>query len=159
MPPSDVPAGTPDPPPAPEIGQIVGCRQDARQQATHRPTGARQQQRAVVDAFLLAAHSGDFEELLRVLDPNVTSRTYTARGAVIKLGATEVATAAQRSAHTKTTEYAVLVNGEPGIVARGTSGKLVGVMGCTAVDGRIVQIISLTDPDRLAAMNLPEPPK
>ena len=84
-----------------EIGQIIGRSTDATKmlasrarrkvQGTHRPTEERQQQRAVVDAFLAAARSGDFEGLLRVLDPDVTWRTYTARGVVVRLGATEVA--------------------------------------------------------------------
>src|SRR5579872_6343727 len=76
-----------------EIGQIIGRSADAAKmlasrarrkvQDTPRPTDERQQQRAVVDAFLAAARSGDFEGLLRVLDPDVTWRSYTARGVVI----------------------------------------------------------------------------
>jgi RNA polymerase sigma-70 factor (ECF subfamily) len=31
-------------------------------------------------------------------------------------------------------------------------------MACTVVDGRIVEILSTTDPDRLAAMDLPASP-
>jgi RNA polymerase sigma-70 factor (ECF subfamily) len=53
----------------------------------------------------------------------------------------------------------VLVNGEPGIVAWGANGKPVGVMACTVVDGRIVEILSMTDPERLAAMDLPGRPE
>ena len=84
-----------------EIGQIIGRSTDAAKmlasrarrkvQDTPRPAKERQQQRAVVDAFLAAARSGDFEGLLRVLDPEVTWRSYTARGVVVRLGAAEVA--------------------------------------------------------------------
>ncbi|MET8983823.1 hypothetical protein ABZW49_00065 [Nonomuraea wenchangensis] len=52
----------------------------------------------------------------------------------------------------------VLVNGEPGIVAWDANGKPAGVMACTVVDGRIVEILSVTDPERLASMDLPGRP-
>lgn len=62
-----------------EIGQILGRSTDATKmlasrarqkvQGTHRPADEAQQRRAVVDAFLAAARGGDFEGLLRVLDP------------------------------------------------------------------------------------------
>ena len=54
--------------------------------------------------------------------------------------------------------HPVLVNGEPGIVAWGANGKPLGVLACTVVDGRIVEITSLRDPRQLAAMNLPGRP-
>jgi RNA polymerase sigma factor (sigma-70 family) len=151
-----------------EIGQIIGRSTDASKmlasrarrkvQGTHRSTDDPQQQRAVVDAFLAAARDGDFEGLLRVLDPDVMWRTHTAHGVVVKLGATEVAIAAQRGARAKATAQRVLVNGEPGIVAWGEKGKPLGVMACTVVDGRIVELLSVTDPKRLAAMDLPGRP-
>ena len=55
-------------------------------------------------------------------------------------------------------EPACLVNGDPGIVAYGVGGKPLSVMACTVVEGRIVGILSTTDPDRLAAMDLPSRP-
>ena len=57
--------------------------------------------------------------------------------------------------HAKLTARRVLVNGEPGIVAWGENGKPRSVMACTVVDGRIVEMLSVTDPERLAAMDLP----
>jgi RNA polymerase sigma factor (sigma-70 family) len=152
-----------------EIGQIIGKSTDASKmlasrarrkvQGTPRPTDQPQQQRAVVDAFLAAARSGDFEGLLRVLDPDVTWRTHTPRGVVVRLGATEVAARAQRGSHAKVTARPVLVNGEPGIVAWDANGRPLSVMACTVVDGRIVEILSVTDPKRLAAMDLPTRPE
>ncbi len=68
-----------------EIGQILDRSSDAVKMMASRarrkvqdvppPTGDRrrkQEQREVVDAFLAAARDGDFEALLRVLDPDVT---------------------------------------------------------------------------------------
>jgi RNA polymerase sigma-70 factor (ECF subfamily) len=150
-----------------EIGQIIGKSGDAAKmlasrarrkvQGTPRPNDERRQQRAVVDAFLAAARRGDFDGLLRVLDPDVTWRAYTARGLVVRQGAAEVAGRAQRGAHSTLTGRRALVNGEPGIVAWRTSGKPHSVMACTVVDGRIVEILSVSDPERLAAMDLPAP--
>ncbi len=127
-------------------------------EGTHRPTDELRQRGAVVDAFLAAARGGDFEGLMRVLDPNVMTRTHTAHGVVVKLGATEVATAVHRGARAKVTARRVLVNGEPGIVAWSANGKPLGVMACTVVDGRIVEILSVTDQQRLEVMDLPGRP-
>jgi RNA polymerase sigma factor (sigma-70 family) len=143
-----------------EIGQILGRSADATKmlasrarrkvQETRRPSDERRRQRAVVDAFLAAARGGDFEELLRLLDPDVTWRSYSARGMVVGSGAAELATRAQRGARAMVSTRPVLVNGEPGLVAYGTKGRLLGVVGCTVVDGRIVGILSVSDPERLA---------
>lgn len=151
-----------------EIGQIVGRSADASKmlasrarrkvQGTARPADARRQKRAVVDAFLSAARDGDFEGLLRVLDPDVAWRSHTAHGVVVRLGANEFAARAQRGARVEVTARRVLVNGEPGIVAWGTNGRPAAVMACTVVDGRIVEIVSVRDPERLAAMDLPARP-
>ena len=148
-----------------EIGQIIGRSTDAAKmlasrarrkvQDTPRSTDERQQQRAVVDAFLAAARGGDFEGLLRVLDPEVTWRSYTARGVVVRLGATEVAGRAQHGSRAALTARPVLVNGEPGVVVWDAKGRPRSVMACTVVDGRIVEILSVTDPERLASMDLP----
>jgi ketosteroid isomerase-like protein len=122
---------------------------------TLRPADERQQQRAVVDAFLAAARVGDFEGLLRVLDPEVTWRAHTARGVIVRVGASEVAGKAQHGVHAKLTAHRVLVNGEPGIVAWDAKGKPRSVMACKVTDGRIVEILSVSDPERLDAMDLP----
>lgn len=148
-----------------EIGQIIGRSADASKmlasrarrkiQGAHRRTDERQQQRAVIGAFLAAARAGDFEGLLRVLDPDVRWHSYTARGVVVRLGATEVAARVQRAAGATGTARPVLVNGEPGIMALSASGKPLSVMACTVVGGRIVEILSTSDPNRLASMDLP----
>ncbi|WP_329181593.1 sigma-70 family RNA polymerase sigma factor [Streptomyces sp. NBC_01477] len=151
-----------------EIGRIVGKSADATKmlasrarrkvQDTQRPAGGPQQRRAVVDAFLAAARSGDFEGLLRVLDPDVTWRSCGARGVVVRLGATEVAVRSQRGVRAAVTTRPALVNGEPGMVAWGPNGRLLGVLACTVVDGRIVEVLSVSDPARLASMGVPVRP-
>ena len=152
-----------------EIGRILGRSTDATKmlasrarrkvQASHRATStARRQQREVVDAFLAAARGGDFEGLMRVLDPDVSLRTYNARGVVLRQGAAEVAEKVQHGA-AKTTARRVLVNGQPGIVAYAADGRPLSVMACTVVDDRIVKILSVIDAKRLAAMDIPRWPQ
>ncbi|MFF7575550.1 sigma-70 family RNA polymerase sigma factor [Streptomyces sp. NBC_01707] len=151
-----------------EIGRIIGRSTDATKmlasrarrkvQDTPRTAEDRQQRRAVVDAFLAAARSGDFQGLLRILDPDVAWRSCTTRGVVVRLGAAEVADRAQRGARATVTARPALINGEPGVVAWGANGKLLGVMACTVVDGRIVEILSVSDRERLASIGLPEHP-
>jgi RNA polymerase sigma factor (sigma-70 family) len=151
-----------------EIGQILGKSADASKMLASRarrkvqngrqPASERQQQREVVDAFLTAARAGDFDGLLRVLDPDVTWRVHTPRGVVVRLGASEVVGKIQQTVHAKGTLRRVLVNGEPGIAAWSADGKPFAVMACTVVDGRIVAMESVTDPARLVSIDLPAPP-
>ena len=142
-----------------EIGRILGKSTDATKmlasrarrkvQAKERPTAGREQ-REVVQAFLKAARDGDFEALLRVLDPEVRLTVDTADGVVIVLGATKVAAGAQRGAAAAGGQE-VLVNGLPGIVSRREDGTL-SVMAFTVVDGRIVAITAVTDPAKLGGI-------
>lgn len=150
-----------------EIGEILGKSSDASKmlasrarrkvQGTSRSTGDRAQQRAVVDAFLAAARAGDFDALLRVLDPDVEWRVHTARGLVVRRGASTAATRIQRARQASATSRRVLVNGEPGVAVWSPDGTLRAVMACTVVDGRIVDMESVTDRDRLASIDLPAP--
>ncbi len=150
-----------------EIGQILGKSTDAAKmlasrarrkvQAPGRPAAAGREQREVVQAFLAAARGGDFEGLLRVLDPDVELTVDTPDGRVVVLGATTVAARAQFAAAAATRGRAVLVDGRPGIVSWGEDGAPLSIMAFTVVDGRITGIAVVSDPDRLAAMDLPVP--
>lgn len=148
-----------------EVGAIVGRSADAakmaasrarrRVQAAPRPVAERQEQRAVVDAFLTAARAGDFDALLRVLDPDLTWTRRTARDEVVFIGANAVLEAVRRGDPSRIEARRVSVNGAPGILVWGPTGKPVGLMACTVVGGRIVDVDSLLDPARLARMDLP----
>ncbi|WP_424528628.1 sigma-70 family RNA polymerase sigma factor [Sphaerisporangium viridialbum] len=150
-----------------EIGQILGKSTDATKmlasrarrkvQATERPTATGREQRQVVQAYLAAARRGDFEGLLRVLDPEVKLTVGTPNGVVVTLGATKVAAGAQLSAGAAARGRAVLVNGLPGFVSWREDGTPLSVIAFTIVDGRIAGITVVTDPARLASMSLPEP--
>ncbi len=150
-----------------EIGQILGKSTDATKmlasrarrkvQATDPPTAVGREQRAVVQAFLAAARDGDFEGLLRVLDPEVRLTVDGPDGVVVTLGATKVAAGAQLGAGAAARGRAVLVNGLPGIVSWRADGAPLSVMAFTVADGRITGIAALVDPARLASMDLPDP--
>jgi RNA polymerase sigma factor (sigma-70 family) len=150
-----------------EVGHILGKSTDATKmlasrarrkvQATERPTVVGREQREVVQAFVAAARRGDFEGLLRVLDPEVRLTVDTPDGAVVTLGATRVAAGAQLGAGAAARGRTVLVNGLPGIVSWREDGSPLSVIAFTVVDGRIAGIAAVTDPVRLASMDLPDP--
>ncbi|MEU6719730.1 RNA polymerase sigma factor SigJ [Nonomuraea sp. NPDC046802] len=115
-------------------------------------------QRRVVDAFLAAARSGDFAALVSILDPEVMLR---ADGGVLTGGmkvlrgvaavAGQLATF-QRMA-TSATTHPALVNGLAGLVNT-FDDQLISVMSFTIADGKIATIDILSDPDRLARLDL-----
>ncbi|WUH89210.1 sigma-70 family RNA polymerase sigma factor [Streptomyces sp. NBC_00433] len=142
-----------------DAAKMLASRARRKVQDAHRPPDELTRQRAVVDAFLAAARGGDFEGLLRVLDPDVTWRSYTARGVVVRLGAAEVAVRAQRGVRAAVTARPVLVNGDSGVVVWDAHGRLLGVMACTVVGGRIVGMLSVSAPERLASMGVPDRPE
>jgi len=152
-----------------EIGEIIGRSTDATKmlasrarrkvQGTPQPQEEPRRQRAVVDAFLAAARNGDFEGLVTLLDPNVTWRTYHPKGVLTTVGAAEVAEPVIRGARSMTSALPVRVNGEPGFVAWGANGKVLGLVACTVVEGRIVELVTVSDRKRLDAMDLPPRPE
>jgi RNA polymerase sigma-70 factor (ECF subfamily) len=150
-----------------EIGQILGKSTDAAKmlasrarrkvQSTERPTTVGRRQRTVVDAFRKAARDGDFEALLRVLDPNVERTIHTPDGVVVTLGATEVAAGAKTYRDTSVAQQAVLVGDRPGFVSWRAGGAPLSLIAFTITDDLITAIEIFADPAKLAAMNLPAP--
>ena len=109
--------------------------------------------REIVDAFLAAAHGGDFERLLAVLDPDVVMRTDQGGGALNVLeGAQAVATSARFFAGTRVAHPAT-VDGLAGFVAT-EDGVPVAVLRFVIADGRITAIDALGGVDRVAGLGL-----
>src|SRR6266508_1543527 len=105
-------------------------------------------QRQVVDAFFAAARAGDFDALVQVLDPDVVLRADFGAGrppAVIR-GVRAVAKLARapRSAQL----YPALVNGTVGAVVT-IDGRPFSVLAFTVVNGKIVEIDNIRDPNRV----------
>ncbi|MFI7675737.1 RNA polymerase sigma factor SigJ [Actinophytocola sp. NPDC049390] len=153
-----------------EIASVVGRSSAATRQLASRarrrvrgvsttPDPDLSRQRVVVDAFFAAAHAGDFDRLVAVLDPDVVLRSdngavpggalRTVRGAEAVAGQ---ALLFRRAGQTATGEPA-LVNGAAGMVLR-RAGKPQVVFGFTVVGGRIAEIDILADPERVAALVL-----
>jgi len=148
-----------------EIAPIVGRSPTATRQlasrARRRVQGAATdsdvdltRQREVVDAFLAASRSGDFDALLAVLDPDAVLR---ADQAAVHMGALEevrgaLAVTRQFSGRARAAKLA-LVNGAIGLVWA-TSGRLRVVFGFTITRGKIVAIDMLADPEHLRQLEL-----
>jgi RNA polymerase sigma factor (sigma-70 family) len=152
-----------------EIAPILGRTPTAARQLASRarrrvqgvvpvPDASLARQHGVVNAFLVAVRSGDFDALLTVLDPDVV--LHADRGRVppgtpsIVRGARAVAEGAM--VFSRLAEFArpVLVNGGAGLVGVGPQGQLLSVMGFTVADGKIVEIDILLDPVRLRRVDL-----
>ncbi|MGW7281041.1 hypothetical protein ACWGIV_22630 [Streptomyces sp. NPDC054844] len=112
----------------------------------------------MVDAFLTAARGGDFDALLAVLDPDVglradggalTGGLRTIRGAAAVAGQLDTF---QRMA-TAATTCPALVNGFAGLVNT-LDGQPLSVMSFTVTGGRIAAMDILSDPARLARLDL-----
>jgi RNA polymerase sigma-70 factor (ECF subfamily) len=113
-------------------------------------------QRRVVNAFLAAARDGDFDALLAVLDPDVVLRADNGSGVQIVRGAAVVAGQAmsfRRTATVVPVVQPVLINGVAGMVST-IDGTPISVACFTVTDGHIAEIDILTDPDRLARLDL-----
>ncbi len=112
-------------------------------------------QRAVVDAFFAAARGGDFDALVALLDPDVVLRIDAGAGprAASKMirGAVAVARQAQIGLAPALPTVHVrpaLVNGAAGVVVT-VGGRPITVMGFTVADGKIAEIDSIADPERV----------
>ncbi|MGO4758183.1 sigma factor-like helix-turn-helix DNA-binding protein, partial [Streptomyces sp. 2MCAF27] len=111
--------------------------------------------REVVDAFLTASRGGDFDALLAVLDPDVVARSDggTLRPSLLRRGAADVASQAITFARLAEAARPVLINGSPGVVSV-AEGRVVSVMAFTIRGGRITALDILTDPERIAGLDL-----
>jgi RNA polymerase sigma factor (sigma-70 family) len=112
-------------------------------------------QREVLDAFLAAAHDGDFEGLVTVLDPDVVLRADLGplEGSREVRGAEAVASQARAYSQLGLLVQPALVNGAVGTVSF-RDGEPFSVGGFTIRDGRIVEIDFLADPARLRELDL-----
>ncbi|WP_436772875.1 sigma-70 family RNA polymerase sigma factor [Yinghuangia sp. YIM S09857] len=150
-----------------DIAPIVGRTPTAARQLASRarrrvrgltpePEADRAKQRAVVEAFLSASREGDFEELLRVLDPDVVLRADVGAGTIgvsqVVRGAREVAGQALRFREFANSGRLVSVNGGIGVL-NAPEGRPLSVAGFTIANGRIIELDILADPERLARLD------
>ena len=117
-------------------------------------------QRRVIEAFLAAARIGSFEQLLLVLDPDVTFRLDVGGDPRFARPALSGAEAVAREILGTGRPFASLariavVNGAVGVVAGSPGRRPVGVVGFTIAGGRIAAIDIVADPAKLAGVRAP----
>jgi RNA polymerase sigma factor (sigma-70 family) len=152
-----------------EIASIVGRSEDAARQLASRarrrirgaepPATSRKRQWEVVAAFLAAARDGDFEALLRVLDPDVVARADPI-SAVRLIGRTgeirgreAVARSAMSFRNLAGGAHRAVIDGNPGFVVFAGE-RPFAILEVTIRDDLVVAIDILADPQRLERLDL-----
>jgi len=152
-----------------EIAPVVGrspatarqlasrARRRVRGADVHAPDPDIASQRKVVEAFFAAAHNGDLGALVAVLDPDVVVRTDCAPAFAefsgVRRGAEAVASQVLAVANPAAPKLPVLVNGAAGVVVM-FGGQPFAVMGFTISDGKVVEINTILDPERVRRLDL-----
>jgi RNA polymerase sigma factor (sigma-70 family) len=146
---------------APMVGRTPAAAKQLASRARRRVKGAGvpapdpdpARQREVVDAFFAAGRRGDFDALVAALHPDVVLRAdfgarRRAASAVIR-GADAVARQALLGSALPTARvHPVLVNTDPGVVIT-VHGRPFAVMSFTIADGKIAEIDTIADPERV----------
>lgn len=144
-----------------QIAPVVGRSPDATRKLASRarrrvrgvatvPQGDLRQQHAVINAFLTASRTGNFEALLTLLDPNVvlhddrTDAAQELRGAA--LVAQQVVGRAQAA-------HPALINGAVGVVVA-PFGRLLMILRLTVHHQKIMAISLVSRPERLRALDI-----
>ncbi|WP_021594633.1 sigma-70 family RNA polymerase sigma factor [Actinomadura welshii] len=148
-----------------EIAGIIGRSPDAARQLASRgrrrirdaeaaPGTGTAAQEEVVRAFLTAAREGDFGALVAVLDPGVVVREDSGTGMLVEVrGAENVARRARSVSQLGLDAWPALVDGGVGWVSM-LGGEPFAVAAVTTRDGRVAAMDILTDPERLARLDL-----
>jgi RNA polymerase sigma factor (sigma-70 family) len=137
----------------PTAARQLASRARKRVQGASAPPADLDRQRAVVDAFLSAARGGDFEGLVKLLDPDVVFRSdqFAVRmgGQPELRGPEAVANAFKGRAQAART---ALLDGAVHVVVA-PAGRLLLVLRVDVRDGRIATIDATADPERLKGIN------
>jgi len=148
---------------APMVGRSPATARQLASRARRRVRGAdvpatdrdMARQREVVDAFFAAAHGGDFDGLIAVLDPDVVLHSDGGSAhpgmSMTLRGAAEVARRTLAIASPAAPKHPVLVNGAAGVLVT-LAGQPVAVMGFTVSAGQITEIDAIADPGRLGRL-------
>jgi RNA polymerase sigma factor (sigma-70 family) len=143
---------------APMVGRSPAAARQLASRARRRVRGADipdpdlTRQRTVVDAFFLAARSGDFDALVALLHPEVVLRvdfgpSRPAASTIVR-GAAAVARQARLGANPAALLHPALINGAAGVVIT-LEGQPHGVMAFTVVNDKVVELDIIADPERV----------
>lgn len=138
----------------PEATRKLASRARIRIRAGAPQPDASRTDRAVVEAFIRAARTGDLDGLMRVLHPDVVIRNdvHSDLPMVIGHGAETVSHGAKAFARQAKRAYWASINGTLGGIAI-VGDRIASVAAFTVVDGRIVAIDILSDRRRLARID------
>ncbi|MFF9280151.1 sigma-70 family RNA polymerase sigma factor [Streptomyces griseosporeus] len=134
---------------SPAAARQLASRARRRVQGAPEPEADLALRRQIVDAFLTASREGDFDGLLRVLDPDVVARTESG----VSAGARTVASGAMTYARFGPEGTAALIDGVPGVVVL-SEGRPVRALSFTFVRDRIAVIDIALSPERVAALDI-----
>jgi RNA polymerase sigma-70 factor (ECF subfamily) len=144
---------------APMVGRSPTAARQLASRARRRVQGAAvppdpdpARQREVVDAFFAASRAGDFDALVRMLDPDVVLRSDVPKLGEQR-GAPRVARMAQLGARRSASVLPVLVNGTAGALIV-EDGQATVVMAFTISGGKIVEIDVIADLDQIRGLHL-----
>jgi RNA polymerase sigma factor (sigma-70 family) len=143
---------------APLVGRSPTAARQLASRARRRVKGAEipdpdlSRQRAVVDAFLLAARSGEFDELVAILHPDVVLRVDFGPGrpsaSRVVRGAAAVARQARLGANPAARLHPALINGTAGVVITLDERPHL-VMAFTIANNKVVELDLIADPERV----------
>jgi RNA polymerase sigma factor (sigma-70 family) len=143
---------------APMVGRSPTAARQLASRARRRVKGADipdpdlARQRAVVDAFFLAARGGDFDALIALLHPEIILRAdfgpSRPSASMIVRGADAVARQARLGANPAALLHPALVNGAAGVVIT-LDGQPHVVMAFTVVNDQVVELDIIADPERV----------
>jgi RNA polymerase sigma factor (sigma-70 family) len=143
---------------APMVGRSAVAARQLASRARRRVRGAEipdpdlARQRAVVDAFFLAARGGDFDALVALLHPDVVLRAdfgpSRPPASMIVRGAAAVARQARLGANPAALLHPALINGAAGVVIT-LDGRPHVVMAFTVVNDKVVELDIFADPERV----------
>jgi RNA polymerase sigma-70 factor (ECF subfamily) len=137
---------------SPTAARQLASRARRRVRGAEIPDSDLARQRTVVDAFFLAARSGDFDALVAVLHPDVVLRAdfgpSRPAASMIVRGAAAVARQARLGANPAAVLLPALINGAAGVVIT-LDGQPHGVMAFTVVNDQVVELDIIGDPERI----------
>jgi RNA polymerase sigma factor (sigma-70 family) len=142
---------------APVVGRSPAAARQLASRARRRVQGVAPvpstdltRQRAITGAFLAAARNGEFDALLKALDPDVVVRS---NGAEVLRGAAAVARRALTGLRSAQVTLPALVNGAVGVI-NAAEGRPIVLMAFTITGAKIVAIDLIDDPVRIAETDL-----
>ncbi len=143
---------------APMVGRSPAAARQLASRARRQVRGAEVpdsdllRQRTVVDAFFLAARSGDFDALVTLLHPDVVLRAdfgpSRPAASIVVRGAAAVAKQARLGANPAALLHPALINGAAGVVIT-LGGQPHVIMAFTVVADQVVELDIIADPERV----------